>query len=59
MSQQTEKSSTSAILDSIKTIILPLALVFLIEPFYRQPLYDESLTLAPEMQKYDSWKPLM
>ena len=49
----------STIFDLLKTVVLPLAVVFLTEPLYRQPLYDESLKLAPEMQKYDSWRPFM
>ena len=39
----------STIFDLLKTVVLPLAVVFLTEPLYRQPLYDESLKLAPEM----------
>ena len=50
---------TAQVLDLLKTVVLPLALVFLTEPLYREPLYNESLKLAPEMQKYDSWKPVM
>ena len=50
---------TAQVLDILKTVVLPLALVFLTEPLYREPLYNESLKLAPEMQKYDSWKPVM
>ena len=50
---------TAQVLDLLKTVVLPLAVVFLTEILYREPLYNESLKLAPEMQKYDSWKPFM
>ena len=40
------KSST---LDILKTVILPLAVIFIAECFYREPLYQESLELAPEL----------
>ena len=49
----------SRTLDILKTVIVPLAVVFLTEALYKQPLYDESLKLAPELQKYEEWKPFM
>ena len=50
MSEIYEKSWKAMTIDILKTVVLPLALVVFTEPLYRQPLYDESLKLAPEMQ---------
>ena len=33
-----------------KWVVLPLAVVFLTEPLYRQHFYDETLSEAPDMQ---------
>ena len=59
MTDQSVQTWKVSLLDTLKTIVLPIAVVFLTEPLYRKPLYEESLKLAPEMQAYDSWKPFM
>lgn len=43
----------------LRNIVLPLAVVFLIEPLYRDYLYDLSLKLTPELQKQESLKSIM
>lgn len=35
---------------AFKWVVLPLAIVFLTEPMYRQHFYDETLSEAPDMQ---------
>ena len=50
---------SSTIFDILKTVVLPLAIVFLTEPLYKQPLYDESLEFTPELQKMDELKPFL
>ena len=42
----------------LKHIVLPIAIVYLLELFYREPLYDLSIDLAPEFQKHSELKPL-
>lgn len=37
----------------LKTVVLPLAIVFIAELFYREPLYNESLSLIPELQSHE------
>ena len=59
MADQNVQNWKATLLDSLKTIVLPLVVVFLTEPLYRKPLYEESLKLTPEIQTYDSWKPFM
>lgn len=50
-------SSRSGLVNFLLHVVLPLAIIFSIEPFYREPLYKASLSFAADIQKMEELKP--